>query len=386
MLTALAPLVPPGLAEFLRLSTSHGFVVTLVGGAVRDLLRGETQITDWDFELSHPAGTPERWKSFLRELGRDYRLEAQSHHVQRARCAELEFQFAPPRAETYAARDAYAHGDFESTVAWNLEFSQAARRRDFTLNALGARYVQKSWELVDPFGGVADLEARRLVPCCPESFAKDPVRFLRAHRFALKFGFAFAPELADLLEHMDLTFLSSHYVSEEARKSQRPFEFWNRLQSQPTLPMKFQGGLLDPQGLQATYQAQLPQVGYANAILASVVTVGEGWHLLLPLAGKGETESTLWRQRRELIRSLAQLTPASFSSVDEDVLADERFRRLCQLTRPPLAWWGFPWVQELFQQEGLAWVLTKTWDESVDLRAFPAHERTGRKVLAWLRS
>lgn len=386
MLTALAPLIPSQLTEFLRLATSHGFVVTLVGGAVRDLLRGETQIHDWDFELSHKTGSPERWKSFLKALSEDYRLEAASHHVQRAWSGAFEFQFAPPRVELYASKDAYAHGDFESSVAWSIDFPEAAKRRDFTLNALGARYENKAWVLVDPFDGVEHLQAGVLVPCDPLSFTKDPVRFLRAHRFAMKLNLKFSSELSDLLEHMDLSFLSSHYVSEEARKSLMPFRFWNSLQAQPTLPVKFQGGVLNPDGLQAIYLAQLPGVGFANALLAAVFAIGEGWHLLLPLAGKGENETTLWRQRRDLILGLSRLTAESFSSEDEVVLADERFHRLCQLTRPPLVWWGVPWVRDFFLSQGLEWVLTKTWDEGLDLKAYPPAERQGRKVLAWLRS
>lgn len=386
MLTALASLLPSQLSEFFRLAASHGFVVTLVGGAVRDLLRGETEVHDWDFELSHKAGTPERWKSFLKALSADYRLEAASHHVQRARSGSFEFQFAPPRLEVYAARDAYAHGDFESTVAWGLDFSEAAKRRDFTLNAIGARLENKAWVLVDPFGGADHLRAGLLVPCDPASFTKDPVRFLRAHRFAMKLNLRFSPELTDLLEHMDLSFLSSHYVSEEARKSLRPFRFWNSLQAQPTLPVKFQGGVLDADGLEAIYAAQVSDLGFANALLAAVFTIGEGWHLLLPLAGKGENETTLWRQRRDLVLSLSQLKVESFSAEDEAVLRDPRFLRLCQLTRPPLVWWSFPWVREFFHSQGLDWVLTKTWDEGLDLRSYPPAERQGRKVLAWLRS
>lgn len=386
MLTALATLLPNQLSEFLRLATSHGFVVTLVGGAVRDLLRGETEVHDWDFELSHRNGSPERWKSFLKALGADFRLEAASHHVQRAWSGSFEFQFAPPRLEVYSAKDAYSHGDFESTVAWSIDFPEAAKRRDFTLNAIGARYENKAWVLVDPFGGVEHLRERLLVPCDPVSFAKDPVRFLRAQRFAMKLNLNFSSELSDLLEHMDLSFLSSHYVSEEARKSLRPFRFWNSLQAQPTLPVKFQGGVLNADGLEAVFDTQLSALGFANALLAAVFTIGEGWHLLLPLAGKGENETTLWRQRRDLVLSLAQLDLQSFSADDEAVLSDPRFQRLCQLTRPPLVWWSFSWVRDFFQSQGLDWVLMKTWDEGLDLRSYPPAQRQGRKVLAWLRS
>ena len=385
MLSRLETLIPSELAEFFRLSHSHGFTVTLVGGAVRDLLMNQAEIKDWDFELSHLNGNQARWKSFLKELAEDYQFNPESHQVMRAKKSGQEFQFAPPRRETYAAKDTFGHGEFESESDWKLSFPEAAIRRDFTLNALGAKLNGKSWELVDPFGGVEHLKQKVLVPCDRAHFMKDPVRLLRAHRFAMKYQLQFSSELAELLEQMDLSYLSPFYVSEEARKSGTPFLFWNQLQGHHTLPAKFQGGLLDPLKLESVYSKNLASFGHSNSLLAAVFTIGEGWHLLQALAGKGEHESTLWRQRRETILQLSGMNFANNRS-DDELIQDENFARLMQLTRPPLTWWQFDWVKDVLRNHKLDWILAKIWPEKMDLNQFPQEERQARKVLAWLRS
>ncbi len=378
-LARLPELLPEALAPFLDIALAHGFSPSLVGGAVRDLLLGAPEIHDWDFELAHPKGSNQAWEKLLRELRPFYKLENQAHHVVKARpvMAAGEFEFAPPRVETYPPKDTYSHSDFEAKTAFALDPAAAALRRDFTVNALAARFDGREWVLVDPFDGTGDLARRELVPCSPEHFPKDPVRFLRAHRFALKLGFSFSLPLADLLEQMDLTFLTAHYVGEEARKSGRPFAFWNRIQEAPTLPAKFHGGLPDPEGMQRVYDKHLPRLGVSNALLAAVFSRNEGWHLLQPLGGKGEKEVATWRERREGLRQLKGTAPA-----DIPVESGE-FRLVCQLVKTPLHWLQEDWVRDVLAEQGLSWLAERPWPNT-DLRAFPPHERHERKVAAWL--
>src|SRR2546430_10030991 len=61
------------------------------------------------------------------------------------------------------------------------------RRRDFTVNAMARRL--DTGEIVDPLGGQADLEARRLKTVSPQSFREDPLRLIRALRFVSQLGF-----------------------------------------------------------------------------------------------------------------------------------------------------------------------------------------------------
>jgi hypothetical protein len=379
--------LPAPLQEFLSLSIAHGFGPVLVGGAVRDLAM-ERSVGDWDFELQHPAGSETRWQGLLSALRTKYQLKVEAHHVIRAvdPIDRFEWQFAPPRLEVYAAKDVFGHGDFETKVAWQLTFAEAARRRDFTVNAMGALWNGSGFELIDPFEGMKHLRAGVLVACDKAHFPKDPVRLLRAYRFAIRFDWQFDADLKDMIEHMDLSLLSAHYMQEEARKSTRPFEFWNRLQFHATLPSKFQGGIQNPQVLEQIYSRYLAEVGHSNAMLAAVFASGEGWHLLLALAGKGENETTVWRHRRDNIIALKDKTREEFIQVDEVLLKSADFAKLCQLVKAPLTWMQFSWVREVFAQYQLDWILERSWSEPVDVRSYPPEERALRKVMAWVRA
>jgi hypothetical protein len=388
LLSRLPELLPAPIQDFLKLSVHLGFTPVLVGGAVRDLANGSEEIFDWDFELHNSEGSETRWQALLSALRTGHQLTPQSHHVVKALhpATRIEWQFAPPRIEIYPQRDAYGHGDFETKVTWKLPFSEAVNRRDFTLNAMGASWDGRAWTLLDPLNGLAHLKAGELHPCDVDHFRKDPVRFLRAHRFALKYGWKFSPILREALEQMDLAFLTAHYMSEESRKSRAPFLFWNHLQSQQSLPAKFQGGILSPNKLEETYSRHLGAFGHSNAMLAAVFAAGEGWHLLLPLAGKGESETTVWRLRRDYILSLSGKVVEDFIKVDEELFRQESFATLCHLVRPPLAWFQLAWAKEVLTEQGLLWITEKPWDDKIDVRSFPPQERGARKVMAWVRA
>lgn len=369
--------LPAGLESFLQKARAQGITPVLVGGAVRDLLAGATQVTDWDFELH--GGDLRAWEQLLDSLRADHQLKTLGKGVVHAhhRASHTPIEFALPRSEHYPLRDTYAHGDVEPSAVPGLDFAAAALRRDFTLNAMGLALKADTVELWDPFGGEAHLRQRLLHPCDAAHFAKDPVRALRAHRFAIRDDLRFTPELTETLEHMDLSLLTSHYVGEEARKSRHPFRFWNAIQKLATLPVKFQGGVHAVDAMEAAYERALPAVGHSNALLAAVFAASEGWHLLQPLGGKGEKEASLWRDRRESARQLANMGPA-------EVLADPTaFRRMCQLVRGPGDWPKHDWVRWALEPLGLDWWSTRPWPE-IDLREFSPSERHPRKVTAWL--
>ena len=77
--------------------------------------------------------------------------------------------------------------DFEIVADATLSVEDDMRRRDFTVNAMARRLA--TGELVDPLGGRADLEARRLRTVSPQSFREDPLRLVRALRFVSQLGF-----------------------------------------------------------------------------------------------------------------------------------------------------------------------------------------------------
>lgn len=380
----LKALVPDWVNEFLGKVIFQGMKPVLVGGAVRDVLMGSKTITDWDFEI-HGAD-PKKYQLLLKTLGTRYELKPQAHHVYKAFFGQNELQFAPPRVEVYLPQEIYSHNDFESKIEWSLDFKNAGARRDFTINALGARFDGSSWTLLDPFEGQKHLSQKILYPCDKSHFRKDPVRLLRALRFRLKYNFSWSSELKEACESLDLGFVSPFYVGSEAQKSLKPFHFWNELQHYPTLPSKFQGGLLDPEGMHELYQKYLPEFGVSNSILSAVFMTGEGWHLLMPLAGKGENESTLWRHRRSYLLELKTEDHTKLDLQSDDIMNDAHFLLICQLMRPPFSWLNFSWVNDFLTQHQLTWILEKKWDDTLDVKVFPAKERHMRKVMAWLSS
>ncbi len=378
----MGPALPPGfpptsLESFLRQARAQGLIPVLVGGAVRDLLRGEREITDWDFELH--GGTLKAWEQLLDGLRAEYQLQTLGKGVVKAhhRASRTPVDFALPRRETYPLRDTYTHGDVEAHAAPELDFAAAAIRRDFTMNAMGLALKENGAELWDPYGGEGHLRERKLHHVDAEHFVKDPVRALRTYRFAVRDGYTLSSELAELLEHMDLALLTSHYVGEEARKSLHPFRFWNAIQHLATLPVKFQGGLHAVEEMEASYARALPAVGHSNALLAAVFATNEGWHLLQPLGGKGEKEVSLWRGRREVLRLLAHKNPSDITP------GSVEFDQICQLVRGPGDWPKQEWVRLALAPLGLDWLGSRPWPE-LDLREVPVAERHARKVAAWL--
>lgn len=153
----------------------------IVGGAVRDLL---LDIAPKDFDIATDA-TPEQIKSHFRRafiIGRRFKLV----HVM---FGQETIEVSTFRALVNADRLIDAHG---RVLADNLygEQNEDSARRDFTINAL--YYDPTTGDVLDYHDGVKDLRARRLrmIGDPAERYREDPVRMLRAVRFAAKLGFA----------------------------------------------------------------------------------------------------------------------------------------------------------------------------------------------------
>jgi poly(A) polymerase len=172
----------------------------LVGGAVRDLLLG---IIPKDFDVATDA-TPEQVKSHFRRaiiIGRRFRLV---HVMFGAETIEV----STFRALGAGERDTDEHGRVLADNVFGEQYEDAARR-DFTINAL--YYDPSTQEVLDYHDGVRDVRRRRLrIIGDPESrYREDPVRMLRAVRFAAKLGFEIDPatrapiaRLASLIENV----------------------------------------------------------------------------------------------------------------------------------------------------------------------------------------
>jgi len=159
----------------------------LVGGSVRDELLG-LPVQDRDHVVVG-ASPEEMVRAGFRPVGADFPvfLHPQTHE-----------EYALARTER---KTAPGYKGFTFHAAPEVTLEEDLRRRDLTINAMARG---EDGELIDPYGGERDLQAR-ILRHVSEAFAEDPVRILRVARFAARFarfGFAVAPETAALMRRM----------------------------------------------------------------------------------------------------------------------------------------------------------------------------------------
>src|SRR6516225_4648276 len=175
----------PEVADIGRLFAKHGYQLALVGGPVRDVFRGEQPS---DLDLTTDA-TPEQvlavvdgWADSTWTIGIAFGTVG-------LRKGSLVFEITTYRSEQYQVTSR------KPDVRYGRSLEEDLSRRDFTINAMAARLP--GYELVDPFGGLDALTEKVLrTPGRPEdSFRDDPLRILRAARFAAKLGFTLAADV-----------------------------------------------------------------------------------------------------------------------------------------------------------------------------------------------
>ena len=137
---------------------------------------------------------------------------------------------ALPRRER---RTGESHTDFDVDVDPFIGTEKAASRRDFTVNSIMKDVL--TGDIVDHFGGVADIKNKVLRHTNDKTFAEDSLRVLRCAMFASRFGFSVSAETAELCRNMDISFLSSERVNGETKKalllSKKPSVFFETLRS-----------------------------------------------------------------------------------------------------------------------------------------------------------
>lgn len=182
------------------------FILFEVGGCVRDELMGLSS-KDIDYTVVGPESFNEMVET-LRRMGFVIFKEDAPHFTARAHFPR-DWEFAGRNvgdmtADFVLARNesGYSDGRHPDKVEVGTLYDDLARR-DFTVNAIAK---DEFGILIDPFGGQADLKARRLVAVggAERSFSDDALRALRALRFTLTKGLA--PD-ADILDALDSTWL-----------------------------------------------------------------------------------------------------------------------------------------------------------------------------------
>ena len=179
----------------------------LIGGSVRDSLLGIPS-KDIDIEI---YGISENDLSNVvdNSLGGKQEQVGKAFGVFKVG----DFDIALPRTET-AIGD--KHTDFDVELDPNLPLDEAARRRDFTINAL--MYDYKNNEILDFFGGQEDLKSKTIKHVDSDTFVEDPLRVYRAAQFAARFDFSIDPSTKELAQSMDLSNLPKERVFVEFEK------------------------------------------------------------------------------------------------------------------------------------------------------------------------
>jgi len=182
---------------------------------------------DWDIELTHKtlSFSKDHWKQLGKELGRDGRISFLAYDVIRLEIKNYQIEISPPRKETFESElSDRGHKNFSVEFDFQMPFEKAVQRRDFTFNAMGLRLEQGQWSFLDPLNGRLSLHDK-ILNNCGEDFFRDPVRFLRAWRFALRFNMEFGPDLKEQLSSMNLHSISHTYFWNEMLKSKNPVGF-----------------------------------------------------------------------------------------------------------------------------------------------------------------
>jgi poly(A) polymerase/tRNA nucleotidyltransferase (CCA-adding enzyme) len=183
----------------------------VVGGAVRDELLGlESKDADFlvpgvDIEGLRQALAPDGRADELTVAGRPVGVRFYPRDAALRERVPGGIELAPPRREVSTGPGRH---DFEIVVDPAATVEEDLARRDFTINAMARRL--SDGELVDPYGGRADLEQRVLRTVSANSFAEDPLRLVRGLRFVSQLGLEVEPgTLAQMREEADAVSLVS---------------------------------------------------------------------------------------------------------------------------------------------------------------------------------
>ena len=206
----LRSLAPAATGELGELFARSGHELALVGGPVRDAFLGGTP-GDLDLTTDAPPAKvleiTRGWADKTWTVGIEFGTVG-------LRKRDTIFEITTYRSE------AYDRASRKPEVKYGTSLIEDLRRRDFTINAMAARLP--SYELVDPFDGLSALREKVIrTPARPEdSFSDDPLRILRAARFAARLGFEVADEVKVAMgtQAPRLSIVSAERITDELSK------------------------------------------------------------------------------------------------------------------------------------------------------------------------
>jgi tRNA nucleotidyltransferase (CCA-adding enzyme) len=223
--------IPEKVVALARAVRDAGGRALHVGGSVRDLIMGG-QPKDWDLEVY--GVEPAKLRALLDLFG-PVNVVGEAFTVYKL---GSDLDVSLPRRERKSGR---GHRAFVIEGDPEMSFSEAARRRDFTINAILQDPLTN--ELIDPFSGRQDIEKKILRAVSTESFADDSLRVLRAAQLAARFEFDIDAGTVALCRTVDLSDLPPERIWGEMEKllllARRPSKGFNWLRELGTLKQLF---------------------------------------------------------------------------------------------------------------------------------------------------
>lgn len=223
----------------------------VIGGWVRDLILHRPS-TDIDIVVAHRTTTPDQAdrtvsigirlaEAVAKRLGKGAHLSVfRTYGTAQVKKKDLELEFVGAR------RESYRH-DSRNPIVEDGTLEEDQNRRDFTINAMAICLNQDHFgELVDPFDGTGDLERCIIrTPLDPDiTFSDDPLRMMRAIRFATQLGFYLSLPTFEAIERNRerIRIITKERIVEELNKimlSRKPSVGWMLLDKTGLLPLIF---------------------------------------------------------------------------------------------------------------------------------------------------
>ncbi len=204
-----------------KVAERTGIEAYAVGGVVRDALL-DRETTDMDFVSVGPGSGIRLAKAVAKELGGETVHVYENFGTAAVRVREGQFDTAMELEFVGARKESYRR-DSRKPIVEDGTIEEDQRRRDFTINAMAVHLAPDRFgEVVDPFNGIADLEAGLLrTPLDPQTtFEDDPLRMIRGARFAAQLDFRISEDAfqAMIRQRDRVKILSQERITEELQK------------------------------------------------------------------------------------------------------------------------------------------------------------------------
>jgi len=186
--------------------------IYLVGGVVRDLVISGNIDRGKDMDLMVTGRDYPELEAILKDHGKISTV-GKSFAVIKFTRDRITYDISVPRQDMKRDADSSAHRNFIVRSGRNVTLEEDLSRRDFTCNSMALRLIDG--KIFDPFGGADAIQKESIVMTGPESFADDPLRLLRAARFASVLDFHVDEKIYQTAGNVDLGELSPERVTEE---------------------------------------------------------------------------------------------------------------------------------------------------------------------------